>query len=88
MPDGPSRTKVQLNCYYRGEAATSAEAAAGRERNLEMWGQVNRQDFPFVIGTQATVAARDRAGVRTRFSPCWKEPVHRFQQMVIDAIDR
>ena len=88
MPDGPSRTKVQLNCYYLGEAATSAEAKAGRERNLEMWGQVIQQDFPFVIGAQATVAARDRAGIKTRFSPYWEEPVHRFQQMVIEAIDR
>lgn len=87
MPDGPCRTKVQLNCYYRGEAAISSAAKAGRERNLAMWTEVIRQDFPFVIGTQATVAARDRAGIRTRFSPYWEEPVYRFQQMVLDAID-
>lgn len=87
QPDGPSRTKVQLNCYYRGEAATSPEAKAGRDRNLEMWGLVIRQDFPFVIGTQATVAARDRAGISTRFSPYWEVPVQRFQQMVLDALD-
>ena len=62
-------------------------AKPGRDRNLEMWGQVIRQDFPFVIGTQATVEARDRAGIRTRFSPYWEEPVLRFQRMVLDAID-
>lgn len=52
-----------------------------------MWGQVIRQDSPFVIGTNAIVAARDRAEARTRFSPYWEEPVYRFQRMVLEAID-
>jgi hypothetical protein len=51
-----------------------------------MWRQVLPQDYPFVEGTQATVMARDAAGVRTRFSPYWETPVLEFQKMVLKAV--
>ena len=86
-PDGPARTKVELNCYFLGEAATSPEFHSGRQKNLDSWRRVIRQDFPFVIGTQATLGARDAAGVKTRFSPYWEISVLEFQRMVLDAIE-
>ena len=52
-----------------------------------MWSRVIRQDFPFVIGTQATLAVRDAAGIKTRFSPYWEISVLEFQRMVLDAIE-
>ena len=87
LPDGPSKTKVELHFYFKGDAATSAEAQPARERRLAMWREVIPQDFPFVIGTQSTIAARDAAGIRQRFSPYWELPLLYFQRMVLDAVD-
>jgi choline monooxygenase len=86
LPDGAARTRVELHYYFRGEAATSAEHAPARAAALDMWRQVLPQDYPFVEGTQATVMARDAAGVRTRFSPYWETPVLDFQKMVLKAV--
>jgi choline monooxygenase len=86
LPDGAARTRVELHYYFRGEAATSAEYAPARAAALDMWREVLPQDYPFVEGTQATVMARDAAGVRTRFSPYWETPVLDFQKMVLKAV--
>jgi choline monooxygenase len=86
LPDGANRTRVELHYYFRGEAATSMEHAPARAAALDMWRQVLPQDYPFVEGTQATVMARDAAGVRTRFSPYWETPVLDFQKMVLKAV--
>jgi choline monooxygenase len=86
LPDGAARTRVELHYYFRGEAATSHAHAAARTAALDMWRQVLPQDYPFVEGTQATVMARDAAGVRTRFSPYWETPVLAFQKMVLKAV--
>ena len=87
LPDGASSTKVELHYYYQNEAATSPEFRDAREESLNVWRQVIPQDFPFVIGTQATLATRDAAGIRTRFSPYWEQPLIHFQRMVIDAVE-
>jgi choline monooxygenase len=86
LPDGAARTRVELHYYFQGEAATSPAHAQAREAALDMWRQVLPQDYPFVEGTQATVMARDAAGVRTRFSPYWETPVLDFQKMVLKAV--
>lgn len=86
MPDGAARTRVELHYYFQGEAATSAEHAPAREAALTMWREVLPQDYPFIEGTQATIMARDAAGIRTRFSPYWEAPVLAFQKMVLDAV--
>jgi choline monooxygenase len=86
LPDGAARTRVELHYYFQGEAATSAEHAAARDGALQMWREVLPQDYPFVEGTQATVMARDAAGVRTRFSPYWETPVLEFQKMVLRSV--
>jgi choline monooxygenase len=86
MPDGPARTRVELHYYFQGEAATSAAYAQAREATFAMWREVLPQDYPFIQGTQATIEARDLAGVRTRFSPYWETPVLEFQKMVLEAV--
>jgi choline monooxygenase len=86
LPDGPARTRVELHYYFQGDAATSVEHAPARDAALDMWRHVLPQDYPFVEGTQATVMARDAAGVRTRFSPYWEAPVLEFQKMVLKAV--
>jgi choline monooxygenase len=86
LPDGPASTKVELHLYYDGDAAHGSEHQAAREESLARWREVLPQDFQFIEGTQATIDARDAAGIRTRFSPYWEEPVQRFQQMVLDTV--
>lgn len=86
LPDGPCRTRVDLHLYFDGDAADSAALATARQETLAMWHEVVQQDAPFVEGTQATLDARDAAGIRTRFSPYWEESVLRFQHMVLTAI--
>ncbi len=86
IPESASRTRLELHFYYDGESATSGNLEAARAENYKMWLNVVPQDFPFVEGTQATIKARDNAGIRTRFSPYWEVAVHEFQKMVIDAV--
>jgi hypothetical protein len=86
LPDGASRTKVDLHLYFDGEAADSTHLDHARQETLRMWREVVQQDVPFVEGTQATLESRDAAGIRTRFSPYWEEAVLRFQQMIVTAV--
>ncbi len=86
LPDGPASTKVELHLYYDGDAAHGPGHEAARAQSLARWREVLPQDFQFIEGTQATIDARDAAGIRTRFSPYWEEPVQRFQQMVLDTV--
>ncbi len=86
LPDGPARTRVELHLYFKNTPDWDAHQA-GRDGALAMWREVLPQDFQFIEGTQATLAMRDAAGIRTRFSPYWEQAVRHFQQMVLDAVD-
>ncbi|MBW8745127.1 MAG: aromatic ring-hydroxylating dioxygenase subunit alpha [Sphingomonas sp.] len=86
LPTGDSETIVDLHLYFDGDAATAEALADERAGVLEMWHGVVPQDFPFIVGTQATVMSRDAAGIRTRFSPYWEQAVFNFQKMVLDAV--
>jgi choline monooxygenase len=85
MPDGPARTGVELHLYFQDGPDWDSQLAA-RDAMRAMWLEVLPQDFPFIEGPQATIAARDAAGIRTRFSPYWEQAVRHFQQMVLDAV--
>ena len=86
LPTGASETIVDLHLYFDGDAATCEDLAEARSGVLEMWRGVVPQDFPFIVGTQATIMSRDAAGIRTRFSPYWEQAVFNFQKMVLKAV--
>lgn len=86
LPTGASRTIVDLHLYFDGDAASDERLAEARAGVVAMWHGVVPQDFPFIVGTQATVMSRDAAGIRTRFSPYWEQAVFNFQKMVLDAV--
>jgi choline monooxygenase len=86
LPTGPAETIVDLQLYFDPDAATDDRLADARKEVLEMWHGVVPQDFPFIVGTQATILSRDAAGIRTRFSPYWEQAVFHFQKMVLDAV--
>lgn len=86
LPDGPDRTRMDISLYYQGSAATDPALAGARRGNLEMWQGVIPQDKPFMEAAQATLGARDRAGIAPILSPYWEGGVRGFQQMVLDAL--
>jgi choline monooxygenase len=86
LPEGPERTRVDINIYAHGDAATSADYADARQGTLDMWTEVLPQDAAFIEGVQATIHVRDAAGIKTRFSPYWEAGVRSFQKMVLDAV--
>jgi choline monooxygenase len=86
LPDGPSRTRMDISLYYDRTSADDPAYADARQGNLRMWRDVIPQDKPFMEAAQATVSVRDRAGVEGRFSPYWEGSVRGFQQMVIQAV--
>ncbi len=77
---------MSINVYADGDAATSLDYTAARQGTLDMWAEVLPQDAAFIEGVQATIAVRDAAGIKTRFSPYWEAGVHSFQKMVLDAV--
>lgn len=88
MPESASRTRLELHLYYDGDMATDPALEEARAGVMDTWLSVVPQDYPFVEGTQATIEARDAAGVDTRFSPYWEVAVHEFQKMVIESIEK
>ncbi|MBT0670277.1 aromatic ring-hydroxylating dioxygenase subunit alpha [Novosphingobium profundi] len=86
LPDGPDRTRMDISLYYQGSAASDPALAGARQGNLEMWQGVIPQDKPFMEAAQATLKARDEAGIAPILSPYWEGGVRGFQQMVLDAV--
>lgn len=86
LPDGPTRTRVDIHLYFDGEAAADPALADARAGTLAMWHTVLPQDMPFIAAAQAAASVRDAAGIATRFSPYWEAGVRGFQQMVVDAV--
>lgn len=86
LPDGPDRTRMDISLYYQGRAASDPALAEARQGNLEMWQGVIPQDKPFMEAAQATLKARDEAGIAPILSPYWEGGVRGFQQMVLDAV--
>jgi choline monooxygenase len=86
LPDGPTRTRVDIHLYFDGAAAADPALAEARAGTLAMWHTVLPQDMPFIAAAQKTIGAREAAGVATRFSPYWEAGVRGFQQMVLAAV--
>jgi hypothetical protein len=84
-PDGADRTRIEEDFYFPTEAMADTWAQA-REERIQVWKDVTPQDENFVAGVQSNLAARDIAGMRTRFSPAWEGAVQHFQQNVAAAI--
>ncbi len=87
LPDGPERTRISFDYYFRPEAMTDAHAGL-RARRREEWETVAPQDEAYVAGVQANAIARDLAGIDTCFAPAWEGAVRLFQQSVAMALDR
>jgi choline monooxygenase len=88
-PDGPGRTLESADMLVHPSALADPEAQAKIDAIAAFWGMVNLQDVAAVERVQQGLQARTYTGGRMCFR--FEEPVHRFQNMVIDrmvGIDR
>ena len=86
MPDGSERTHVVMNHYYMGDAAFAPAFAEQRDAALGQWQYLMAQDNECFHLAHANARMRDRAGLRTRFSPFWEGAVQQFQKMVVETL--
>jgi hypothetical protein len=86
IADGPGRdrpSRVVMNHYYAGEAATDPAVQHIRQALREEWKLVFEQDRPFVRGVHGACRRRDDAGVASCFSPFWDSAILEFQRSVV-----
>ena len=86
LPDGPERTRLVVNHYYAGGAATDPAYAGSREELVREWKLIFEQDIPFVRFVHENYQRRDAAGIETRFSPFWEANVLAFQRDVVEVL--
>jgi choline monooxygenase len=82
VPLDPGRTLVRRRFRFLREAASSARHAVARRRVRDSWQTVTDQDAWVHEAIQSSLAAREAAGFRARFSPFWECAVHHFQALV------
>lgn len=86
LPDGPGRTREQVEIYYADEAARGDEFAEMRATNAEMWRTVFAEDVGVVEGMQRGRHASGYDG--GKFSAVMDAPTHHFHAWVAGALSR
>jgi phenylpropionate dioxygenase-like ring-hydroxylating dioxygenase large terminal subunit len=88
-PDGPERTSEETLILAHPESTEGSGADAELDQLASFWDLVNRQDIEIVERVQAGLSDPAYRGGRLCYH--FEEPLHRFQNMVIDkmvGIDR
>lgn len=93
-PLAPGRTQANMAWCFVGEAASNPDFAERREALLDQWlGEsrsptaldgIRNQDYGIMAVQQ--IARASHVADDVQFSPYWEGHVHRFQNMVIDAL--
>lgn len=83
-PDGPGQTLESADMLVHPSALAVPDAQAKIDAIVSFWGMVNLQDIAAVEGVQKGLQARPYPGGRMCYR--FEEPVHRFQNMVIDLM--
>lgn len=83
-PDGPTATLESADMLVHANALEGANAQAEIDRTLDFWAMVNSQDIWIVEQVQKGLMSRAYPGGRMCFR--FEEPIHRFQNMVIDRM--
>jgi choline monooxygenase len=84
QPDGPGRTRESADLLVHPSALAAPDAQARIDAILSFWGVVNLQDIAAVERVQNGLQARAYPGGRMCYH--FEEPIHRFQNMVIDRM--
>ena len=83
-PDGPSRTLESVDMLVHPDALQQPGIDASLDRIMNFWCFVNDQDVGLVEGVQQGMQSRAYSGGKLCFR--FEEPVHRFQNMLIDMM--
>lgn len=83
-PDGPLATHEQTFLLSHPDSLAAPGAQAELDSLLEFWDLVNRQDIAVVERVQAGLANTVYTGGRMCYK--FEEPLHRFQNMLIDRM--
>jgi choline monooxygenase len=83
-PVAANRTVETAVLLSRPESADDPDAEAGLDQLEKFWDLVNRQDLEIVERVQQGIADPAYRGGRMCFR--FEEPLHRFQNMVIDRM--
>ncbi|NBR03861.1 MAG: aromatic ring-hydroxylating dioxygenase subunit alpha [Alphaproteobacteria bacterium] len=86
LPDGPGRTREQVEIYYADEAVRGDAFAEMRATNTEMWQTVFAEDVGVVEGMQRGRHATGYDG--GKFSAVMDAPTHHFHSWVAGALSR
>lgn len=88
-PEGPARTIEEAVILAHPQSADDPAAAAGLDQLEHFWDLVNQQDIDIIERVQEGIANPAYRGGRMCYR--FEEPLHRFQNMLIDrmvGIDR
>jgi choline monooxygenase len=83
-PSGPAHTSEVTYLLTHPESAATPEAEDAVERLAGFWDLVNREDIEIVGRVQRGLRARAYTGGRMCYR--FEEPLHRFQNMVVDRM--
>lgn len=83
-PEGVGRTLEYLDMLVHPEVLQRGEIDASLDRIMDFWAFVNSQDIVLVENVQQGLRSHAYAGGRLCYR--FEEPVHRFQNMVIDLM--
>lgn len=83
-PDGPARTLESVDMLVHPDALARPDASTSLDRIMNFWCFVNDQDVGLVEGVQQGLRSRAYPGGRLCYR--FEEPVHRFQNLVIDLM--
>jgi choline monooxygenase len=84
QPDGPGHTLESADMLVHPDGLAVPDAASKIDAIMDFWGMVNLQDVGGVERVQQGLRSRAYPGGRMCFR--FEEPVHRFQNMVIDLM--
>jgi choline monooxygenase len=88
-PQGPGRTAEETVILTHPDSVRDADASEGLDQLERFWDLVNRQDLEIVERVQQGITNPAYTGGRMCYR--FEEPLHRFQNMIIDrmvGIDR
>ncbi len=83
-PSAPDHTTEQTHILIPPTTTMDTEAEAALEKLAGFWDHVNLEDIEIVERVQTGIATTDYAGGRMCYR--FEEPLHRFQNMVIDRM--
>ena len=83
-PAEPGRTVERTHLMTHPDTVASPDSAPALEQLAKFWDHVNREDIAIVERVQRGVATPEYQGGRMCYR--FEEPLHRFQNMVIDRM--